>query len=132
MLGRIWSLCKSMKICANTDYRLFGLVRQIGQINSGAFVLFYFRPNYQHPFWCIESLVHYFRYSIIISKKHPKPLYPHPKYLFGILILIWASKRFSLHVFVVRVQEDTLVCVSEALINYILFNILYSLTIINY
>jgi hypothetical protein len=39
-----------------------------------------------------ESLVHVFHYSSIISTK-TKPLYPHPKYLFGIGILIWAAKN---------------------------------------
>ena len=48
--------------------------------------------------------------SLFLKKK---TLYPHPKYVFG--ILIWASKRFSLRVFVVRVQEDTIVRVSEEL-----------------
>ena len=34
----------------------------------------------------------------------PKPLYPHPKYLFGIGIQIWAAKNLevSLRVSVVR------------------------------
>ena len=44
----------------------------------------YFRPNYQQPFWYSESLVHVFHYSTIISTKNMKPLYPHPKYTFGI------------------------------------------------
>ena len=56
----------------------------------------------------LVHFIYFFRYSIIILKK---PLYPH----LGILILIWASKRFSLRVFVVRVQEDTIVRVSEEL-----------------
>ena len=30
-----------------------------------------------------------FYYSIIISTKRTKPLYPHPKYSFGIVIWIW-------------------------------------------
>ena len=46
----------------------------------------YFRPDYQLPFWNCEFLVHVFHYSIIISKK-TKPLYPTPKYLFGIIYL---------------------------------------------
>ena len=29
----------------------------------------YFRPNYQHPFWYSEFLVHVFHYSTIISTK---------------------------------------------------------------
>ena len=38
----------------------------------------------QHPFWYSEFLVHVFHYSIIISTKNTKPLYPHPKYGIGI------------------------------------------------
>ena len=30
----------------------------------------YFGPNYQHPFWYSESLVHVFHYSTIISTKN--------------------------------------------------------------
>ena len=62
----------------------------------------YFRPNYQHPFWYSESLVHVFQKSTIISTK-TKPLYPHPKYFFGIGISICAAKNqgFSLRVSVV-------------------------------
>ena len=44
---------------------IFGSDRQIGQINSGAFGVF--SPNYQHPFWYSESIVHVFHYSTIIS-----------------------------------------------------------------
>ena len=43
-------------------------------INLNTFILFghlgYFRPNYQHPFWCNESLVYVFHYSTIISTKN--------------------------------------------------------------
>ena len=53
----------------------------------------YFQPNYQHPFCYSEFLVHVFNCSIIISKKKPEPLYPHPKYLFGIGIYIWAANN---------------------------------------
>ena len=58
---------------------LLGFGRHIGQINSRA--LGYFRPNYQHPFWYSEST-----FSIIqpLLLHKTKPLYPHPKYLFGI------------------------------------------------
>ena len=44
----------------------------------------------QHPFWYSEFLVHVFHYSIIISTKNTKPLYPHPKY--GIGIWNWVPK----------------------------------------
>jgi hypothetical protein len=50
----------------------------------------YFQPNYQQPFWYSESLVYDFYYSTIHKTK---PLYPHPKYLFGIGILIWAANN---------------------------------------
>jgi hypothetical protein len=36
--------------------KLLGLGRQFGQINFGAFGVF--SANYQHLFWCCESLVH--------------------------------------------------------------------------
>jgi hypothetical protein len=29
----------------------------------------YFQPNYQHPFWYSESIVHVFHYTNIISTK---------------------------------------------------------------
>ena len=48
---------------------LLGLGRQIRQINSGAFGI-YFWPNSQHSFWYSESLVHVFHYSTIISTKN--------------------------------------------------------------
>ena len=47
-----------------------------GQINLGVFWVF--SAELSAPI-----LVHVFHYSTIISKKN-KPLYPHPKYLFGI------------------------------------------------
>jgi hypothetical protein len=47
--------------------------------------LVYFRPIYQHPFWYCESLVHVSINQPLFLKK-TKPLYPNPKYLFGIRI----------------------------------------------
>ena len=56
-------------------------------------------PNYQNPFWFSESFV---QFSIIqtLYLQKTKPSYPHPKYLFGIGICIWATKNqgFSLRV----------------------------------
>ena len=64
-----------------------------------------FQKLYQHPFWYCESLVHVFHQSTIISTK-TKPLYPNPKYLFGIGIWIWIwaekNEEFSHRVSVVR------------------------------
>ena len=37
----------------------------------------------QHPFWYSASLVHVFLYSTMAFYKN-QPIYPHPKYLFGI------------------------------------------------
>ena len=54
----------------------------------------YFRPNNQHPFWYSdsESLVHVFHLiqPLFLQKMS---VYLHPKYLFGIEILIWATKN---------------------------------------
>ena len=63
----------------------------------------------RHPFWYSGSLVHIFHYSTIVSTK-TKPLYPHPKYLFGIGIWIWAENKwgFSLRVSAVRVEINIL------------------------
>jgi hypothetical protein len=41
----------------------------------------YFWPNYQHPFWYSESMLSIYQ-SFFLQKA--RPLYPHPKYLFGI------------------------------------------------
>ena len=66
----------------------------------------YFRPDYLHPFWYSDFLVHVFHIQPLFLQKI-KPLYPTPKYLFGSGICICAAKnlRFSLCVFVVRVDE---------------------------
>ena len=69
---------------------LLGLGRQIGQINSGAFGVF--SAKLSAPIlvqWvscpCFPLFKNYFY-------KKTKPLYPHPKYLFGIGIWVWAKK----------------------------------------
>ena len=46
---------RPMKPFFHRNPKLLGLSRQFEQINFG-----YFRPIYQHPFWCRESLVHVF------------------------------------------------------------------------
>ena len=70
---------------------LLGLGRQIEQINSGTFEVF--SAELSAPIliqWvtcsCFSLFHHYFY-------KKTKPLYPHPKYLFLILIWIWATKN---------------------------------------
>ena len=92
----------------DAQWRIFSLKPQtfgLGQTNR-ADKFWGFRLNYQHPFWYCESLVHVFHYSTIVSTK-TKPLYPHPKYLFGIGIWIWIwtakNQGLSLRVSVVRV-----------------------------
>ena len=54
--------------------------------------LVYFWPKYQHPFWYSESLVMFFIIQPLFLQK-TKPLYPHPKYLFGIGIWTWAAQN---------------------------------------
>ena len=49
------------------DLELLGLGRHFGMKFMRH--LGYFRPDYQHPFWYCEFLVHVFHYSIIISTK---------------------------------------------------------------
>ena len=56
----------------------------VGQINFGH--LWYFRPNYQHPFWYSKSLVHVYHYSTIISKKNEAFNYERG-------IWVWAAKN---------------------------------------
>ena len=61
-------------------------------INLGQ--LGYLQPIYQHPFLYNESLVNVFFFinqPLFLQKT--KPLYPNPKYLFEIGILIWAPKN---------------------------------------
>ena len=79
----------------------------------------YFQPNYQHPLLYSESLVHVFHYSNIFLQK-TKPLYPHPEYLFGIGIWIWAAKNkgFSLRASVVRALGNG-ICLKLHICNYL-------------
>ena len=65
----------------------------LGQTNSAAKFWGVFQPNYQHPFWYCESLVHIFYNIQPLFLQKTKPLYPHSKYLFGIGIWIWAAKN---------------------------------------
>ena len=72
---------------------LLGLGRQIGQINSGAFgvligwiISTHFGTVSPLSMFNIPLFNHYFY-------NKTKPLYPHPKYLFGIVIWIWAAKN---------------------------------------
>ena len=50
------------------NLELLGLGRHFG-VNV-LMHLGYFRPDYQHPFWYCEFLVHIFQYSTIISTKN--------------------------------------------------------------
>ena len=97
--------------------------RQIGQINSGAFGVFsaklstpilysavspffpLFNPYLYKKLtintnfhFCTESPLSMFFIIQPLFLQKTKPLYPHPKYLFGIRILIWAARNqgFSL------------------------------------
>jgi hypothetical protein len=51
-----------------------------------------FRPNYQHHFGTVSPLS---IFSIIqpLFLQKTKPLDPHPKYLFGIGVSLWAAKN---------------------------------------
>ena len=55
------------------NLELLGLGRQIGQINSGEFGVFW--RNYQLPFWYSDFLVHVFVIQPLFLQK-TKPLYP--------------------------------------------------------
>ena len=76
-----------------------GLGRQIGQKHSGEFGIFSAKLLASIFGMCSKSLVHVFHYLNIISLK-TKPLYPHPKYLFGI------GLDFGLQ----RIRNSTIVC----------------------
>ena len=91
----------------NTE--LLGLGRQIGQINSEAFGVF---SNISTHFGSMKPLS-MFSKTIISTKT--KPSYPHPKYLFGIEIWIWAAKNwgFSLRVSVVRALTNDVLWLSR-------------------
>ena len=67
---------------------------------------------YFWPIWYCESPVHVFHESTMVDHyfyKKTKPLYPNPKYLFGIGIWICAEKNweFSHHVSVVRGKKGS-------------------------
>jgi hypothetical protein len=45
----------------------------------------YFRPIYQHPFWCsAASSLSMFSINQPLFLQKTKPLYPNPKYIFWI------------------------------------------------
>ena len=70
---------------------LLGLGRPIGQMNSGAFGVFFGQTITTH-FGTVSPLS---MFSIIqpLFLQETKPLYPHSKYLFGIGIWIWAANN---------------------------------------
>ena len=72
------------------NLELLGLGRKIGQLNSGAFGVF--SSELSAPVlvqWvpCFLLFNHYFYKNVSLY------MYPHPKYLFGIGIGIWAAKN---------------------------------------
>ena len=67
-----------------------GLGKQIGQINSEAFGVFSAKPS-APIVWVPCPPFPLFNLNIFLQKT--KPLCPHPKYLFGIGIWIWAAKN---------------------------------------
>ena len=92
---RVHELWTSKEVFFHWHPNILGLGRQIGQINSGAFVVFSSELSapilvQRVPCPCFPLFNNYFY-------KKTKPLYPHPKYLcrkiFGIGVWIWASKN---------------------------------------
>ena len=76
---------------------LLDLGRQIRQINFWAFGVF--SAELSAPILDCDSLVHVFHYSTQLFLQ--KPLYPHPKYLFGLKIWIRVSVVRALSLLVV-------------------------------
>ena len=74
------------------NFKLLSLGRQFGHINFGAFGVFSAELSAPILVMWVPCLCFFLSINNYFCKK-TKPLYPHPKYLVGIGIWIWATKN---------------------------------------
>ena len=90
--GRFHELWTHNEAFFHWNSELLGFGRQIGQIDVGAFGVFSTELCISTHFGTVIHLSMFYSIQPLFLQK-TKPLYSHPKYLFGIGMWIWEAKN---------------------------------------